>query len=127
MNKNNIEALSEAWAQSMAAVNFPQVYNGEPTPEAHRAAGAIEEKIREHIISSGDMRLFSLMHLLGQASLRMEQELWPEEYERIKQEVEKAMVEADDPDIEMIPHEQVKAEWAKERAALLERTSNILK
>lgn len=119
MEKNNIEALAKAWEQAMAAVNFPQGFDGEPTPEAHRAAGTIEEKIREHIISSGDMRLFSLMHLLGQASLRMEQVLWTEEYERIKQEIAKAIVEADDPGIEMIPHEQVKAEWVKERAALL--------
>ena len=36
------------------------------------------------------MRLFSLLHLLGQASLRMEQALWPEDYERMTREVEEA-------------------------------------
>ncbi|HDD9743284.1 TPA: hypothetical protein PBR01_004478, partial [Escherichia coli] len=35
--------------------------------------------IRERIVATNDMRLFSLLHLLGQASLRMEQALWPED------------------------------------------------
>ena len=37
------------------------------------------------------MRLFGLLHLLGQASLRMEQTLWPEDYERMTREVERAV------------------------------------
>jgi len=52
------------------------------SPEAHSASEAIQERIREHIVATDDMRLFGLLHLLGQASLRMEQTLWPEEYER---------------------------------------------
>ena len=43
------------------------------------------------------MRLFGLLHLLGQASLRMEQALWPEDYERMTREVEEALREADAP------------------------------
>jgi hypothetical protein len=35
------------------------------------------------------MRLFSLLHLLGQASLRMEQALWPEDYERMTRRLRK--------------------------------------
>jgi hypothetical protein len=41
------------------------------------------------------MRLFSLLHLLGQASLRMEQALWPEDYERMTREVEEALRQTD--------------------------------
>lgn len=118
MDKSNIEALSGAWAQAMAAVDFPQGYDGEPTPEAHRAACAIEEKIREHIVSSGDMRLFSLMHLLGQASLRMEQELYPEYDKWFCEQVEEGLKEADDPNTQWVPNEVAKEHFAAKRKAL---------
>lgn len=49
------------------------------SPEAYQASEAIQERIREHIVATNDMRLFGLLHLLGQASLRMEQVLWPED------------------------------------------------
>ncbi len=45
------------------------------------------------------MCLFGLLHLLGQASLRMEQIFWPEEYKRITRKVEDALREANDPNI----------------------------
>ena len=63
-------------------------------------------RIREHVIATNDMRLFGL-HLLGQASLRMEQALWPEEYERMTREVEEALREADDPNAKSYTHEEV--------------------
>lgn len=117
----NIERLSVAWAQIMSDVEFPQDFDGTPTQATCHAAGLVEEKIRNHIVSSGDKRLFSLMHLLGQASLRMEQYLWPDEYEQIKREIEIAVIEADVENAVFIPHEQVKAEWAVKRAALQAR------
>ena len=48
------------------------------------------------------MRLFGLLHLLGQASLGMEKTLWPEDYERITRDVEEALREADDPNCSII-------------------------
>ena len=115
---DSMETLAVAWAQIMSDVGFPQDFDGAPTPEAYRAAWLVEDQIRNSIISGGDMRLFSLMHLLGQASLRMEQELWPKEYDQLKREIEVAVLEADNQDAVWIQHEQVKAEWAVKRSAL---------
>ena len=53
------------------------------------------------------MRLFSLLHLLGQASLRMEQALWPEDYERMTREVEEALRQATDAHARSYTHEEV--------------------
>ena len=53
------------------------------------------------------MRLFSLLHLLGQASLRMEQALWPEDYERMTREVEKPCGKATDANARSYTHEEV--------------------
>jgi hypothetical protein len=91
----------------MAEVEFPQNYDGTATPAVHHANEIAQEQIREHIMRTNDMRLFSLLHLLGQASLRMEQVLWPEEFERIRREVEKAIKEADSPDAKWHSHEDV--------------------
>jgi hypothetical protein len=122
MSKNigqSIEALADAWGHLMSEVGFPLDYDGTATPDVHRAAFLIEnEIIRNHIVASGDMRLFSLMHLLGQASLRMEQVLWPEEYKRIENEIEKAIQEANDPNTVFVSHEVVEKEIAAERKKL---------
>ncbi len=91
------EALASTWAQIAEKVGFPADYEGTPSPEAHRASEAIQEQIREHIVATNDLRLFSLLHLLGQASLRMEQMLWPEEYERMTREVQESLLEAVNP------------------------------
>lgn len=66
-----------------------------------------EPQILEHIVTTNDMRLFSLLHLLGLASLRMEQALWPEDYERMTREVEEALREADAPNARSYSHEEV--------------------
>jgi len=50
------------------------------------------------------MRLFGL---LGQASLRMEQALWPEDYERMTYEAEEALREANDHNAKWYTHEEV--------------------
>ncbi|WP_415319654.1 hypothetical protein ACISAP_22575 (plasmid) [Citrobacter amalonaticus] len=68
---------------------------------------AIQEQIRERIVATNDMRLFSLLHLLGQASLRMEQALWPEDYERMTREVEEALRQATDANARSYTHEEV--------------------
>lgn len=106
----NIEKLSGAWAQLGGEVGFPVDYEGSASPDAHRASEVIQELIREHIVATNDMRLFGLLHLLhllGQASLRMEQSLWPEDYERMTREVEEALREANDPNAKLYTHEEV--------------------
>ena len=53
------------------------------------------------------MRLFGLLNLLGSASMRMEQTLWPEDFQRMTREVEEALREADDPNAKSYSHEEV--------------------
>ncbi|NJM31987.1 MAG: hypothetical protein HC848_02710 [Limnobacter sp.] len=107
MSTSSIEALASAWARIAEEAGFPSDYEGTASPEAHRASEAIQERIREHIVASNDMRLFGLLHLLGQASLRMEQALWPEDYVRMTREVEEALREINDPDAKLYTHEEV--------------------
>lgn len=107
MSPFSIDALASAWAQIAEEAEFPPGYEGTATPDAHRASEAIQERIREHIVATNDMRLFGLLHLLGQASLRMEQALWPEDYERMTREVEEVLRETDDPNARTYTHEEV--------------------
>lgn len=107
MNPSTIEALASAWVRIAEEAGLPADYEGTATTEAHRACGVIQERIREHIVATNDMRLFGLLHLLGQASLRMEQTLWPKEYARMTREVEEALREADDTNAKSYTHEEV--------------------
>lgn len=107
MSTSTIEALASAWARIAEEAEFPADYERTATPQAHRASEAIQEQIREHIVAANDMRLFGLLHLLGQASLRMEQALWPEDYELMTREVEEALREATDPNARSYTHEEV--------------------
>ena len=107
MNLSTIEALASAWVQIAEEAKLPAHYEGTATPDTHRACEVIQERIREHIVATNDMRLFGLLHLLGQASLRMEQVLWPEEYERMTREIGEALREADDPNAKSYTHEEV--------------------
>ncbi|GAA5787253.1 hypothetical protein [Chitiniphilus shinanonensis] len=107
MSASSIEALASAWARIAEEAQFPAEYEGTATPAAHQASEAIQERIREHIVATNDMRLFGLLHLLGQASLRMEQTLWPEEYERMTREIQEALHEADQPNANLYTHEEV--------------------
>ena len=91
MSTSSIEALASAWARIAEETKFPPGYEGTASPEAHRSSEAIQEQIRDHIVATNDMRLFGLLHLLGQTSLRMEKTLWPEDYERMACEVEEAL------------------------------------
>ncbi len=107
MSTSTIEALASAWARIAEEAEFPADYEGTATPQAHRASEAIQEQIRERIVATNDMRLFSLLHLLSQASLRMEQALWPEDYERMTREVEEALRQATDANARSYTHEEV--------------------
>lgn len=107
MSTSSIEALACAWARIAEEAMFPSDYEGTASPEAHRASEAIQARIRDHIVATNDMRLFGLLHLLGQASLRMEQTLWPEDYERMTREVEEALRKADDPNAKSYTNEEV--------------------
>lgn len=108
MSGSNIEALARAWARITEEAEFPVDYTGTPSPKAHQASTVIQERIREHIVATNDMRLFGLLHLLSQASLRMEQVLWPEDYEHMTREIEKALREIDDPNAKLYTREEVK-------------------
>lgn len=107
MSESGIQALARAWVRIKEEVKFPSGYDGTASLEAHRAIEAIQEQIRELIVTTGDMRLFSLLQLLGQASLCMEQQLWPGDYDRMKIEVEEALRAANDPGSEWCSHEEV--------------------
>lgn len=109
MMEGSIEALASAWARIAEEAEFPTDCEGTPSPEVHRASKLIQEQIREHIVATKDVFLYGLLHLLGQASLRMEQVLWPDEYERMARETEEALQEADNPDTKWHSQEDVKA------------------
>lgn len=53
------------------------------------------------------MRPFGLLHLLGQASLRMEQALWPEDYERMTRKVKGVQREAEGDNAKSYIYEEV--------------------
>lgn len=93
MSPSSIEVLASAWLTGCGRRSVPE---GTASPEAYRACEAIQARMRDHIVAT-DMRLFGLLHLLGQVSLRMEQTLWPEDYERMTRAVEQALREADNP------------------------------
>lgn len=107
MSESSLHALARAWVEITEEIEFPIDYDGTASLDAHRAIEAIQEQIRAHIVATGDMRLFSLLQLLGQTSLRMEQELWPEDYDRMRVEVEAALRAAEDPDSVWCSHEEV--------------------
>ncbi|EHF11206.1 MULTISPECIES: hypothetical protein [Pseudomonas] len=107
MSTSCIQALASTWAQLAKEVGFPADYDGTSTPETHRACGVIQEWIREHIVATNDMRLFGLLHLLGQASLRMEQALWPDDYARMIREVAEALREVEYPNSKSYTQEEV--------------------
>lgn len=107
MSTSSIEALASAWARVAEEATLPSDYEGTASPEAHRASETIQARIRDHIVATNDMRLFGLLHLLGQASLGMEKALWPQDFERMAREVEQALCEADDPNAKFYTNVEV--------------------
>ncbi|MGS6244678.1 hypothetical protein ACVGWS_00585, partial [Enterobacter hormaechei] len=71
MSTSTIEALASAWARIAEEAEFPADYDGTATPQPHRASEPIKEQIRERIVATNHMRVFILLHLLSQASLRL--------------------------------------------------------
>lgn len=107
MSASSIEALASAWVRIAEEVMLPPDYEGTATPAAHRGSEAIQARIRDHIVATNDMRLFGLLHLLGQASLSMERTLWPEDFARMTREIEETLREADDPNAKFYTFEEV--------------------
>lgn len=62
---------------------------------------------RTALTSASPEALSAHLPLLGQASLRMEQALWPEDYERMTREVEEALRQATDANARSYTHEEV--------------------
>jgi len=106
MNRSIIEDLAKAWANVVDLSSFLESYDGTPSVESHQACEKMQAKMREYIIATDDRRLFGLLHLLGQASLSMEKSLWPEEYERLKCEIETAVRETDNTSSKNYSHEE---------------------
>lgn len=117
MSKSSIDALASAWARIAEEASLPPNYEGTASPEAHRASEVIQAQIRDHVVATNDMRLFGLLHLLGQASLSMEQTLWPEDFERMTNEIKEAVREANQPNAKRYTHEEV-MQAMQERIAL---------
>ncbi len=65
MSTSTIEALASAWARIAEEAEFPADYEGMPHHKRHRASEAIQEQIRERIVATNDMRLFSLLRPAG--------------------------------------------------------------
>ncbi len=101
--------VSNVWSMGKDGRSYWPIKRQAATADriANHKGEVIQERIREHVVATNDMRLFGLLHLLGQASLRMEQALWPEEYARMTREVEEALREADDPNAKSYTHEEV--------------------
>lgn len=107
MSTSSIEALASAWAQVAEEVAFPPDYEGTASPNALRASKTIQARLRDHIVATNDMRLFGLVHLLDDASLHMEQTLWPEHFARMTRETKEALHEVDGPNAKFYTHEEV--------------------
>ena len=71
-----------------------------------QALAMLIERI-QRLLTNKDWTQEEAARLCGQASLRMEQTLWPEDYERMTREIEAAPREADDPNARSYTHEEV--------------------
>jgi hypothetical protein len=107
MSTSTIEALASAGQGLPRKRNSPLTTRGLPHHKRIGLAKLFRSRFGERIVATNDMRLFSLLHLLGQASLRMEQALWPEDYERMTREVEEALRQATDANARSYTHEEV--------------------
>lgn len=91
----DFEALAVAWQKFARAAEIPADYNGDSSSEAHAGVMRAQELLRDRITGANDYRLFPLLHILGNASLRMEQVLYPEDYARIEAAVKAALATAE--------------------------------
>lgn len=88
-------ALSKAWVEFCETSGIPLNYQGNSTAEAHAGVERAQQLLREHIIATNDYRLFPLLHILGNASLRMEQVLDPIGYAETTSMIEAALADAE--------------------------------
>lgn len=92
--KPDFSVLSQAWVDFCEASGIPSDYQGNSTVEAHAGVEHAQQLLREHIITTNDYRLFPLLHILGNASLRMEQVLDPVGYAETTALIEAALADA---------------------------------
>lgn len=91
----DLEALAQAWVAFAAATGIPADYCGNSTEAAHDGVERAQQRLREHIVATNDYRLFPLLHILGNASLRMEQVLDPDGYAESVARITEALGEAE--------------------------------
>lgn len=91
----DFDALAEAWTRFAAFAGIPADYCGDSSAAAHAGAEQAQKLLREHIVTTNDYRLFPLLHLLGNASVRMEQVLDPAGYAESVARINAALVEAE--------------------------------
>lgn len=108
MSASSIEALASAWARVAEEATLPH-----PTTKAQPCQKHIWRPKRSRrgfvTISSPPMTCACLASgiCLAKHALRMEQTLWPEDFERMTREVEQVLREADDPDAKCYTTEEV--------------------
>jgi hypothetical protein len=88
-------ALAEAWTRFAAVAGIPADYHGDSTPAAHEGVEVAQHHLRQHILSTNDYRLFPLLHILGNAAVRMEQVLDPQGYAESVARVSAALAKAE--------------------------------
>lgn len=91
----NFESLTAAWGAFALAAGIPLSYCGDSTAVAHEGAERAQAMLRSHIGATNDYKLFALLHVLGNASLRMEQVLDPVGYAETEALVEAALADAE--------------------------------
>jgi hypothetical protein len=106
----DFDALSLAWQDFAKAAGIPAEYCGDSTEVAHTGAERAQALLRQHIGETGDYRLFSLLHLLGNASVRMEQVIDPDGYAETTAHIEAALAKA-----ELDPRQAISPADAQER------------
>lgn len=91
----DFSAFAEAWGRFAADAGIPSGYSGDSTAAAHEGVENAQRMLREHIVATNDYRLFPLLHILGNASVRMEQVLDPEGYVESVARIRAALAEAE--------------------------------
>jgi hypothetical protein len=91
----NFEALTAAWGAFAFAAGIPLSYCGDSTAAAHEGTERAPAMLHSRIVATNDYKLFALLHVLGNASLRMEQVLDPVCYAETEAMVDAALADAE--------------------------------
>lgn len=100
-----LAALADAWTEFCIVHAIPRSYDGEPTEAALEAIERAQDALRDYTASTESNALLSLLHLLGNASVRMEEVIDPIGFDRARTEIESSLAQADEPHAEVVPHE----------------------